>query len=1377
MPAISPSTRRVRDRRHRLGTALAAALLAAPAAFAQGDPCVVPDNGTGTVTLPPAGCEYLSPDEFHMIVDGLPPGTNIIITGIHRDFICKQPGVPQELCNSPGGVFGGEVEQFQSTLNFDMQGTGMLAGFQRKVQIPAFCEVHTGPRNPGAPVQMFPTEMMQLQGAIVGDPDFDLLQVHAGAGIGLPSPGHTTLTRLGAPGSPYQVDSFFDITYRIDFAGAPGGPLAGLSGSTVDMVHVASFGPGGGSCVPDAAGGCPDTVCPAPGQQCSPVCANFNPANGAASVTACNCVFPDQCRLVGPGGGAAAGAPNPCIVPDNTMGTITLPPQGCAYLSPDEVHLIIDGLPAGTEIHLEPIHQEFICGQGGGPNCPPPGMCEQPGGNLGGHVDCFSSFLMFEATGTGMLSGFHRFINMQTQCQVHTAPRTPGSPVQSFDTDMFGQIGQIIGDPDFDLLRVTAGTNFGMPSPGHTTLYLLPGGNFAVDSFFDITYRIDFVGAPGGPLAGMSGSTTATIRMQTGNFPKCKGFCPAGTDCVQTQVVLPDGTIDLCCECIPAGGTGACCFDADGDGLPETCSVMTQDECKAIGGSFEGPGTACIGTGACCFGIIGGGCVEVDGLCCDNFLGSFVGVGSVCLGDSNGDGLDDACAPPPPDCEPNPAIGGCPAAACPGTGEVCTAVCAHFDPATGAAMVTACDCRQPNACQLVGPGGGGAGAGSPNNPCVVPDDTTGTVTLPPAGCAYLSPDEVHMILDGLPMGTEIHLEPIHRDFICKSPQPGFPGCPPPGVCEQDGGTLGGRVDCFMSELVFEATGTGLLGGFNRTITVPTLCQVHTAPRLPGAPVQSFDTEMFFLQGQIFGDPDFDLLKIRAGGGFGLPSPGHTTLTKLPGGNFAVDSFFDITYEIEFVGAPGGPLGGMSGSTTATIRMQTGNFPHCKGLCPAGQTCIETQVVNADGSIDICCDCVSQADLGACCIDADGDGVPETCTITTGAACASQGGAFLGAGTACLGDSDGDGFDDACVPPQDCGPIPGANGCIPAVCDDPAAQQCVPTCARLDPSTGAAFVLACDCRGPDECQLVIDDGPPPLCPASASQGPNGCVVPNVGGTVILPPAGCSYLSPDDVHLIVAGLPAGTTIQLGPEHTKFSLVNSGPGGTLGGQFEQFSSFLLLDLCGTGQLQGFQRFIGMPIMCESHTAPRTPGDPVQSFDTTMFLLQGQITGDPDFDLLRITAGNGLGLPSPGHTTLVQLPGGNFAVDSFFDITYRIDFVGKPGGPLGGMSGSTTGTIRMATGGFPQCQGGCPPGQQCVTQRTVNANGTIDICCECEVVCPADTNNDGQVNVADLVNVVLAWGPCPAPCPPCAADVNGDCQVNVTDLVAVVLSWGPCP
>ncbi len=83
-------------------------------------------------------------------------------------------------------------------------------------------------------------------------------------------------------------------------------------------------------------------------------------------------------------------------------------------------------------------------------------------------------------------------------------------------------------------------------------------------------------------------------------------------------------------------------------------------------------------------------------------------------------------------------------------------------------------------------------------------------------------------------------------------------------------------------------------------------------------------------------------------------------------------------------------------------------------------------------------------------------------------------------------------------------------------------------------------------------------------------------------------------------------------------------------------------------------------------------------------MFLLQGQVIGDPDFDLLRITAGSGFGMPSPGHTTLTRLgpPGSNWNVDSFFDITYRIDFVGAPGGPLAGRSGSTTGTARFVVG-----------------------------------------------------------------------------------------------
>jgi hypothetical protein len=100
--------------------------------------------------------------------------------------------------------------------------------------------------------------------------------------------------------------------------------------------------------------------------------------------------------------------------------------------------------------------------------------------------------------------------------------------VQGFDTDLFRMTGQITGDPDFDLLRITAGTDFGLPSPGHTTLTRLASGDWAVDSFFDITYRIDFVGAPGGPFAGASGSEIGTARWQAG-VPSASTSAPGAT--------------------------------------------------------------------------------------------------------------------------------------------------------------------------------------------------------------------------------------------------------------------------------------------------------------------------------------------------------------------------------------------------------------------------------------------------------------------------------------------------------------------------------------------------------------------------------------------------------------------------------------------------------------------------------------------------------------------------------------------------------------------------------------------------------------------------------------------------------------------------------
>lgn len=241
-------------------------------------------------------------------------------------------------------------------------------------------------------------------------------------------------------------------------------------------------------------------------------------------------------------------------------------------------------------------------------------------------------------------------------------------------------------------------------------------------------------------------------------------------------------------------------------------------------------------------------------------------------------------------------------------------------------------------------------------PCTVPDNGTGTATLPPEGCAYLSPDEVHMIIDGLPPGTTIELAPIHKDFICRK-DPAGGGCPNPGIpvdCSgTPGGSLGGEMETFCSTLELSMTGkdpaNGPLASFQRTVSLNPVCETHIAPRTRGDAVQSFDTEMFKLQAQLpIGDPDFDLLRIVAGTGFGMPSPGHTTLTQLPGGNWAVDSFFDIEYRIDFIGAPGSILSGHSGSTTGTIRMQTGS-PVCP---PVGHMQVQTDPSSADLTVEI-----------------------------------------------------------------------------------------------------------------------------------------------------------------------------------------------------------------------------------------------------------------------------------------------------------------------------------------------------------------------------------------------------------------------------------------
>jgi hypothetical protein len=1328
-----------------------------------------------------------------MIIDGLPAGTEIILDTIHLDFICRKTGGPNpDHCGTPdpfGG--GGESETFDSNLELRMTGTGALGTFSRSIALPALTLTSTGPRGPGNAV--FPTEMVALQANLpAGDPDFDMLQIVVGPGNGLPaSPGETTLLQLGPPGSDFQVDSFFDITYRIDFQGTPGGSLNGLGGSTTGTLRMEARGIGG-PCLPNATQtACEPTACADTTQRCQPSCVLYNAAQGLLTVDACECRGPDECHVQAATAGvvapAAAGGGTACVIPDpmNT-GTISLPPAGCDYLSPEDVHMIIDGLPPGNTIELAPIHTQFICQKGGAGACSvllPPGACEGVAlPPATGNVDCFDSQLQLQLTGLGpQLGGFNRLISIPVFSEVRTDARTPGDAVQDFDTDMFRLEGEIFGDPDFDLLRVTGGTANGLPSPGHTTLTRTgpPGSSFSVDSFFDITYRIEFQGAPGSILQGMSGTTTATIRMKTGAAPTCAGVCPAGTVCQESITDLGGGTVQFCCDCV-AEPTGACC------GTDGTCSVTTALACA---GTYLGDGSVCGGVVACC--LPDGTCQDVDAACCAFFGGVAQPAPSDCA--------TTAC--PQPACEPDPVSpNGCSSIVCPTPGERCSPTCAVFDPVTGVVVADLCECRDPNECQLnLGTGPVAAGAG---NPCVVADPmATGTVSLPPAGCEYLSPDEVHMIVDGLPAGTTIELAPIHRDFICNKQGAGG-ACStllPPGDCEganPDGS--GGNIDCFQSTLELQVTGTGALAGFNRLLNVFTACEIHTDPRTPGDVVQDFDTDMFRCQGEIFGDPDFDVLRVTTGSANGLPSPGHTTLTRLPGGDFAVDSFFDITYRIEFQGAPGSVLEGMGGTTTATLRMETGTAPACVGTCPVGTVCEQSNTSQADGTLRVCCNCVPIA-TGACC------GTDGTCSVTTATACQ---GTYLGDGVACGGvvacclpdgtcqDADaaccslilggtaqGAGSDcatTACPQPA-CEPDPTtANGCSSVVCPTDG-ERCSPTCAVYDPLTGVVRADLCECRDPNECRVDLGTGP-----VAAGAG-NPCVVapdPLNPGTIVLPPAGCDYLSPDEVHAILDGLPPGNTIELAPIHKDF-ICNKTPGGPgmcsqnippglcemtdASGGTDCFNSSLDLQVTGTGpQLGGFSRMLSLPfVFVEIHTDPRTPGDAVQDFDTEMVQLQGELFGDPDFCTLKVTAGSANNLPSPGHTTLTELPGGNFQVDSFFDITYRIEFQGCPGSRLDGMSGVTTATLRMETGTAPTCVGDCPPGTMCEQTNTPQADG-IQVCCKCiDIPTGACCRSDGTCGVTTAVECQGTYLGDNSVCTPTSCTTARPCRVDADCIV----------
>jgi len=404
-------------------------------------PCVVADDGTGTIDHPPLGCAYRTPQQVFTIVDGLPPDTTLELTPTLSAFVPLHD-------SEPGGTFGGEVQDYTAQLVLEARGTGDLDGYTEILTLVVTAQTMTAPNTPGDPVQSFDTAIVSFQATLATDElDFTVLQITGGGDHGLNSFGFAKLTRLGSPGSDFLVSSFYDLAYKIDFEGRPDGALEGLSGSTQSNIRLEALG------------------------------------------------------LV-----------DPCVVADDGFGTVAAP-VGCAYESTNNDFQVINGLTAGGRLDLRGTLTSIE------PSTENPST---PGGNLGGEQQEFDAVLLLEVTGLGTLEGYRRVIRLPASAVTHTGPKTPGDAIQPFDVDLYSLSASLVGDHDFASFTLSAGTNIGLPGPGHGTLRRLgdSGADFEVVAFFDMAYEIEFEGAPGGAFEGMAGTTTSSARFESAIEPE-----------------------------------------------------------------------------------------------------------------------------------------------------------------------------------------------------------------------------------------------------------------------------------------------------------------------------------------------------------------------------------------------------------------------------------------------------------------------------------------------------------------------------------------------------------------------------------------------------------------------------------------------------------------------------------------------------------------------------------------------------------------------------------------------------------------------------------------------------------------------------------------
>ena len=82
-------------------------------------------------------------------------------------------------------------------------------------------------------------------------------------------------------------------------------------------------------------------------------------------------------------------------------------------------------------------------------------------------------------------------------------------------------------------------------------------------------------------------------------------------------------------------------------------------------------------------------------------------------------------------------------------------------------------------------------------------------------------------------------------------------------------------------------------------------------------------------------------------------------------------------------------------------------------------------------------------------------------------------------------------------------------------------------------------------------------------------------------------------------------------------------------------------------------------------------------------------------------------------------------------------------------------------------------PKGYPAATPLLLLGSQTIVLIEVIGSVCPWDLDSNGSVGAADLLSLLVSWGPCKG----CPADFDGNGNVGASDLLALLVNWGPCP